>query len=194
MDNAKEVLETEYSEGVWDYLREPNEAARFGVVGTYCQVYKDGGSILELGCGEGILQERMNPAHFSRYLGVDISAAAIEKASARQTASISFAAADARVFVPDSLFDVVVFNECLEYFEDPRGVVHRYEEFLAPNGIFIVSMFAGLHTTRTKAIWKMLLPHYSTEIETRVSNGKYTWVIKVLKPVARAIPGPSERR
>jgi 2-polyprenyl-3-methyl-5-hydroxy-6-metoxy-1,4-benzoquinol methylase len=183
MNGSKEVLEAEYSSGTWDYLRELEELSRFSVVAGYCHYFKDKGSILEIGCGEGILQERLDRSRYSRYLGVDISSEAIGRASHRQDEKTSFVAEDANIFSPDEAFDLIVFNECLEYFDDPLGLVRRYDRFLKDDGVHIVSMFVGIDTARTRRIWKMLESEYRVESETSVSNkARYTWIIKVLKP------------
>ena len=183
MDGRRNVLEAEYARGTWDYLRGPEEVSRFSVVVGYCRYFNSQGSILEIGCGEGILQERLDGGRHRRYLGVDISAEAIARAARRQNSSTSFVVEDAQVFCPDEPFDVIVFNECLEYFADPLGLVRRYERFLAPGGIYIVSIFAGIDTTRSRKIWRMLESVYRGQAATRVTNeAGYTWTVKVFRP------------
>ena len=183
MDGDKDLLDAEYSAGVWDYLRELNELARFSVVVGYCHYFKDKGAILEIGCGEGILQERLCPLKYSRFVGVDISAKAIKQASQKQDHKNLFIREDARTWNPTERFDLIVFNECLEYFDDPLGLVKRYEQFLQENGIYIVSMFVGRDTSRTKRIWRTLESVYAVEAETRVTTEPgYTWVVKVFTP------------
>ncbi|RPJ59123.1 MAG: class I SAM-dependent methyltransferase [Acidobacteria bacterium] len=185
MDGRKETLEAEYRGGTWDYLRQKHELSRFSVVVGYCHHFKPGAAILEVGCGEGILQERLDRSRYSRYVGIDISAEAIRRACGKQDAKTSFIAADATVFEPHEEFDLIVFNECLEYFPDPLALVHRYERFLRTAGLYVVSIFNGIETARSKRIWKMLQSVYAVECETQVSNGLgYTWTIKVLKPEA----------
>jgi 2-polyprenyl-3-methyl-5-hydroxy-6-metoxy-1,4-benzoquinol methylase len=188
MNGGKEVLNAEYSNGTWDYLRDVEELSRFSVVVGYCHYFKDNGSILEIGCGEGILQERLDHSRYSRYMGVDISSQAIGRASQREDQKTSFVAQDAKSYSPNEKFDLIIFNECLEYFDDPLGLVKRYDRFMNPDGLHIVSMFAGIDTARTRRIWKMLESKYTVETETKVSNrAGYIWVIKAIKPANRAI-------
>jgi 2-polyprenyl-3-methyl-5-hydroxy-6-metoxy-1,4-benzoquinol methylase len=183
MDGKKEVLDAEYLGGKWDYLRCLNELARFSVVAGYCHHFREKGTILEVGCGEGILQERLCPSKYSRYVGVDISTEAIERASRKQDGKTLFFREDARIYRPDERFDVIVFNECLEYFDDPLSILQRYEHFLAEDGIYVVSMFVGTDTVRTKRIWKMLESLYIAETQTQVSTARgYSWIVKVFKP------------
>ena len=39
--------------------------------------------------------------------------------------------ADAAEYESDERFDVIVFNECLYYFDDPLALVRKYERFYA---------------------------------------------------------------
>lgn len=183
MAGGRELLETEYVSGAWDYLRGLDELARFSVVMGYCHHFKEKGKILEIGCGEGILQERLCPSKYSRYVGVDISPEAIGRASHKQDEKTLFVSEDANIYTPDERFDAIVFNECLEYFDDPLSIVRRYERFLEKDGVYIVSMFVGIDTVRTKRIWKMLESAYTAEVETQVSNKSgWSWIIKVFIP------------
>jgi len=177
------VFDAEYANGAWQCLRSVTELPRFSVITGYCQYYKPLGAILDIGCGEGILQESLGPARYQRYVGVDFSQEAIQLARPKQDEKTSFVHADARTYVPAAAFDVIIFNECLYYFADPLAVVRRYEPFLAPNGIYIVSMFAEQETVRTKFIWKMLAQVYPRVAETMVSTrARHRWFIKVFTP------------
>lgn len=183
MAGGQELLKREYLSGAWDYLRELDELPRFSVVAGYCHHFKEKGKILEIGCGEGILQERLCPSKYSRYAGVDISPEAIRRAAYKQDEKTFFVCEDANIYTPEEPFDAIVFNECLEYFDEPLRIVRRYESFLEQDGIFIVSMFVGIDTVRTKRIWKMLEAAYTAEVEARVSNKKgWSWIIKVFIP------------
>lgn len=188
MRGGREKMDSDYAHGKWDYLRGVEELGRFSILVGYCHFLKPGGRILEIGCGEGILQERLDPARYSRYMGVDISAEAVSRATARAgDGKTAFLCADAAVWQPEGTFDLVVFNECLEYFDDPLAVVRRYEPALAPGGAFLVSMFTGVETARTLRIWKWLESAYAVEDSTRVTNkAGISWILKVLKPCASA--------
>lgn len=185
MRGGREKMDSDYAHGKWDYLRGIGELGRFSILVGYCHFLKPGGRILEIGCGEGILQERLDPARYSRYVGIDISAEAVQRAAAN--AKATFLCADAAVWQPEEVFDLVVFNECLEYFDDPLAVVRRYEPALAPGGAFLVSMFTGVETARTLRIWRWLESVYAVADSTRVTNkAGISWILKVLKPCASA--------
>ena len=189
MRGGEDVLNAEYARGLWDYLGDVTELPRFSVIVGFCHHYRGGGKILEIGCGEGILWERLCPTKYASYVGVDVSAEAIRRASHKQNEKTQFVREDASVFQPDERFDLIVFNECLEYFDDPLKLLRRYEDFLEEDGIYIVSMFVGLDTVRTKRIWKMIGSVYTAEAETRVSTRKkLTWTIKVFSPLQSKRP------
>lgn len=182
LPGGRALLDAQYAEGVWDYLRGVGELSRFSVVAGYCHYFKQGGRILELGCGEGLHLERLDLTKISRYVGVDISAEAIARAVHRHSGRSDFVTADAAVYWPDESFDVVVFNECLEYFKKPLWLLQRYEEFLRPEGVYIVSMFSG---PRVDRIWQSLQGYYEVSANTLVSTKpSFSWRIKVLVPRA----------
>jgi SAM-dependent methyltransferase len=187
MRGGREKMDSDYAHGKWDYLRGIGELGRFSILVGYCHFLKPGGRILEIGCGEGLLAERLDPRRFSRYLGVDIAEEALRRAAARADDRVRFVCADAALWQPEETFDLVVFNECLEYFDDPLAVVRRYEPALAPGGAFLVSMFTGVETARTLRIWRWLESVYAVEDATRVTNkAGISWILKVLKPCASA--------
>ena len=188
IEGGQELLDAEYANGMWDYLRGTTELSRFSIVMGYCHYFRPEGKILEIGCGEGILQERLCPTRYSRYIGLDISTEAIQRASQKQDEKTFFVREDAAVYVPDTRFDLIIFNECLEYFDAPLSILRRYETFLETDGLYIVSMFVGTDTVRTKRIWKNLEAIYRLEAETHVSTKKgYSWLIKVLIPTRSKI-------
>ncbi|MBM7804170.1 2-polyprenyl-3-methyl-5-hydroxy-6-metoxy-1,4-benzoquinol methylase [Geodermatophilus bullaregiensis] len=182
MGQGKELLDSQYASAEWDYLRSIGEAPRFGVVSAYCRLLASGGSILEIGCGEGILLEHLDRGRFRRFAGVDISSVAVDRARVLEDDRTTFTCADAEAHVPDRAFDLVVFNEVLEYFDDPLALVRRYEPFVEPGGHFIVSMFAGIHTARTRSIWRWLESRYAVVAHTRVATHRdHLWNVKVLR-------------
>jgi 2-polyprenyl-3-methyl-5-hydroxy-6-metoxy-1,4-benzoquinol methylase len=49
----------EYTEGGWDWLRNIDELAHHCVLAGYVSYLKPGGSVLDVGCGEGVFQEQL---------------------------------------------------------------------------------------------------------------------------------------
>lgn len=184
MSGGKAHLDEQYAGGTWEYLRGIGELSRFSVVVGYCHFLKPGGSIAEVGAGDGILHDRLDHTKVGSYLGIDISEEAIARMAPRQDERNSFVAADAATFEPPGTYDLIVFNEVLEYFDDPLAVVRHWSRWLAEDGAIIVSMFSGLTTARSDTIWRGLAAEYRQEALTQVQNeARYRWVIKVLKPI-----------
>jgi 2-polyprenyl-3-methyl-5-hydroxy-6-metoxy-1,4-benzoquinol methylase len=176
---GKETWEEQYRQGGWEFMRRLDEVARYSVIAGYLHYLKPGGSVLDVGSGEGVLADHLRPLGYSRYFGVDLSETAIRQAAGRQDATTSFAAADAETYAPPGRWDAVVFNECVYYFNDPVGSVRRYEACLEPGGIFIVSTF---RSRRADVIVKRLLENCRLLEETAITNRKGTWVVRVLEP------------
>ncbi len=67
-----------YEDGHWDYLEDYGEAARYDVITGMLRRYKNVKTLLDLGCGSGVLAEYLEIGKFA-YTGIDFSAKAIEK-------------------------------------------------------------------------------------------------------------------
>lgn len=165
-------------------MRGLDEVARYSVIAGFLHHLKPGGSVLDVGGGEGLLADHLRPFGYARYLGVDLSEAAVRQAAGRADERTSFVAADAESYVPPGRWDAIVFNECVYYFNDPLGTVRRYEGFLQDGGVFIVSTF---RSRRADVIVRRLLARYRLLEETAVSNRKGTWVVRVMgtPPISR---------
>jgi SAM-dependent methyltransferase len=174
------LWEQQYESGHWDFLKSLNELGRFSVVGGYVDELKPDASVLDVGCGEGRLLKRLHTRGSGRYLGLDVSAAAI--ARARATGDGPFICADAERYVPDDTYDVIVFNESLYYFIRPLETVSRYVNSLTHDGIMIVSTFPA--SRRGRSILRALKKKYAQVDETRVAHGSVSWICTVFRPVA----------
>jgi 2-polyprenyl-3-methyl-5-hydroxy-6-metoxy-1,4-benzoquinol methylase len=176
---AKDVWEDEYRRGKWELMRGFDELARYSVIAGYLHHLHPGGSVLDVGSGEGLLRDHLALYGYGRYHGIDLSEAAIAQAAPRAAAHTTFAAADAESYVPPGLFDAVVFNECVYYFADPVGSVRRYEPFLTAGGCLVVSTF---RSRRADVIARRLAEIYPLLEETAITNRKGTWVVRIFKP------------
>jgi 2-polyprenyl-3-methyl-5-hydroxy-6-metoxy-1,4-benzoquinol methylase len=101
-----------------DRIRKIEELARYCIIIGYTQFFK-AGSILDVGCGEGVLHERLCESSYFRYVGIDVSNVAIDKVCEKNSEKHQFLAVRIEDFRTDQKFDVVIFNECLYYMEEP---------------------------------------------------------------------------
>jgi 2-polyprenyl-3-methyl-5-hydroxy-6-metoxy-1,4-benzoquinol methylase len=104
-----ETWARQYSGGHWDYLETLLELGRYSAIAGYVIKLKSQGAVLDVGCGEGILQRTLRP-HYARYLGIDIAADAIRRAAQREDAATTFRVACALEFEPGEQFDAIIFN------------------------------------------------------------------------------------
>jgi 2-polyprenyl-3-methyl-5-hydroxy-6-metoxy-1,4-benzoquinol methylase len=139
MDQA--TWDKEYAAGEWSKLGSLDEMPRYALVAGYIRTFSPAASVLDVGCGEGNLSRWLFESGNRPYMGVDVSRIAINEARARSSSEARFEVADAATFDPREQFDIIVLNEVLYYMAEPETVVERYEGFLKPGGVLIISMY-----------------------------------------------------
>ena len=134
----------QYRNGRWDRLRSEREVSRYQkIIDSIKQFAPENPSILDIGCGEGLLTERMDPIDYSHFLGLDFSKESIKLATKKNLPKTIFLSEDAVKFRPQQKFDVIVFNEAFYYIHESekQNVLTRMLENLTPEGILIISIF-----------------------------------------------------
>lgn len=174
---CREVWEEQYRSGGWAFMRATDELARYCVIAGYLHHLHPGGSVLDVGSGEGLLLDHLRSA--SCYLGIDLSEEAVRQGAHRTSERASLLAANAEEYRPTERWDAIVFNECVYYFEDPIGTVLGYRDGLAEGGSLIVSTF---RSRRADVIAKRLIERLSLIEEVAVTNRKGTWVVRLFRP------------
>ena len=94
--------------------------------------------ILDLGCGEGTLTQKL-VASGAEVIGVDLSEDMVAKACAR---GIDARVADVRDLPFDGVFDAVFSNATLHWVRESRLAVHNIAKALKPGGRFVAE-FGG---------------------------------------------------
>jgi 2-polyprenyl-3-methyl-5-hydroxy-6-metoxy-1,4-benzoquinol methylase len=161
----------EYASGDWARL-EKNfaEIGHYGVIYNYAR-FLQARTILDVGCGHGVLIPLLKSLSYEHYLGIDLSSVAIRMATETHgDARTSFSAADAAAFKSDNTFDLIIFNECLYYLKDPRSLMADYKKWLRPGGHFLVSMYIS---PQNKEIWQKL------EGEFVLKDAMVAWNLKI---------------
>lgn len=170
----------EYADGQWSRLWKIDELGHYSVIAGYFGRLKPGGSVLDVACGEGVLQRHLKPHRYHHYLGIDFTPEAIARASKSKDELTDFAVADALNFSTDEKFDVIIFNECLYYFADPLNLVKSYAGFLEEDGVFIISNFSSL--TNLSTVRSIRQNFYVDDEVSIVNSDGISWTVQLARP------------
>jgi 2-polyprenyl-3-methyl-5-hydroxy-6-metoxy-1,4-benzoquinol methylase len=169
----------QYNLGRWEGLGDIHELARFSVIVGYAQHLKPNGKMLEIGAGEGYLQQRFDKTKYSLYYSTDVSDVAIANAKKYEDEKTKYLVADMNTYVPDQKFDVIIINEAIYYGVTVDKVLTRFNPYLEDGGIFIVS----INGDERNAEWHKMMENSSfSKIDgTTVNTTRNTFYITVLK-------------
>ena len=181
----RQVWEQQFQEGMWDYLGSEDERGRFEEIVRCYREFGNGGTVLDVACGGGWLYGYLKEAGLimpHQYLGVDLSQTAVDGAQKRFPEA-RFAQMD---FDKDTLgerFDIIVFNECIYFFNKPAAKVDWCRKHnLEADGKFIFSIYGE---EKNQYLWPEVAKGNVLLSEKTVTNNKgQQWTIKTLRPVA----------
>ncbi len=91
-----------------------------------------GARVLDIGCGNGELLERLGAMGASRIEGIDFSERAVELAKRRGVAA--WLGTFLNYPADDAIYDLVMMNNYLEHTLDPRAELERARRLLKPGG------------------------------------------------------------
>jgi 2-polyprenyl-3-methyl-5-hydroxy-6-metoxy-1,4-benzoquinol methylase len=146
--------DAEYAAGDWERLDAITEVAHYMVILGFLDYAVPSPTVLDIGCGHGRLTRLLARFGFADYLGVDISAEAVQRAQSLAIPNTRFAVADMNHWDTTERFDVVVLNESLYYSENPRDLFERAVSWLTREGVVIVSTFR--QSPGTRRIWSQV--------------------------------------
>ncbi|WP_158226513.1 class I SAM-dependent methyltransferase [Bradyrhizobium sp. UFLA03-84] len=175
-------LNQDYETGRWDYLSNLEEMARYAVIDGYCRHNGSISSVLDLGCGSGILRQWLNSHEIIDYVGVDLSDYAIGIARRKWAdPHTRFVAMDVASYTPDRKFDMIVFNEVLYYFPYPEDILMRFAAFLEKDGFFIISLWDSSDSRRA---WQTARSNVDVidSVQMRHRSG-VSWNVRKCRPV-----------
>ena len=106
---------------------------------------QDGASVLDVGCGNGIISMHLGRLGYN-VLGVELSEDALEVAkSNNDLPNVEFRKENAEKLKIEGLsFDVVICSEVLEHLYEPENLLHPLHGLLKETGIFIVTVPNGV--------------------------------------------------
>ncbi len=141
------LWDREFASGKWESMDGEIHSVRQTVLAALVARYAPPGrKILEVGCGTAMLARHLPAERARDYVGLDVSAVALELACSRAPAAAQFVQASAEPVPREALqslapFGVIVFNEVLFYFRDPVETILSYRELLAPDGYLVLSIW-----------------------------------------------------
>jgi trans-aconitate methyltransferase len=179
--DSRERWNYQYAKGQWDGLKADYERERQETVRDYFIRHKNGGSLLEIGAGDGILPELVfQKQHYSTYVGVDVADEVIAKCNERLGDDRhKFMFGDMNDWTIEGSFDVVLFNEAINYARNLDKTLTDARKNLAADGVFIVSMHEH---KRSPEIWAAFDRHFDVLEQRLVENDFSKWRVKVGKP------------
>ncbi len=191
--STAEGWDEEYEAGRWAFLRALPESGRYGIIGMWLMLTDTMDDMLDIGCGEGLLGERLIPIGLKKYVGIDLSPSSLKIADLDPELA-SLRAGDMHTFEPKAgeTFSAIVFNEVLHFADDPGAVVSRYVPFLKKDGVIALSMYSPKRAESganklINQLWEATDDTAKWEVldDYRLVSDKkgVTWRMRLVKPV-----------
>jgi 2-polyprenyl-3-methyl-5-hydroxy-6-metoxy-1,4-benzoquinol methylase len=187
----KVFWDREFSRGNWDFL----DDTRGDCIYRHLERHAGNGCILDLGCGPGNTANELASTAYRKYVGLDISEAALEKARRRTEANgrsekNSFVQGDFLSYTPTQQFDVILFRESL--YHVPMGkiksVLARYAKFLRDGGVLMVRLATFVDGKRKRRPTAMIgIVESEFDVVEKAEYGKSGATIVVVRPKPRAM-------
>jgi 2-polyprenyl-3-methyl-5-hydroxy-6-metoxy-1,4-benzoquinol methylase len=149
----KRLWDQEFSGTHWDFIND----TKGDCVYSHLEKHLQGGTILDLGCGPGNTANELAFDAYSKYVGVDISEAALEKARKRSLENgrgdkNSFVCSDFLDYHPTQKFDVVLFRESMYHIPlgKVQAVLEHFTKYMREGGVIVVRMNVFDHKGQPK--------------------------------------------
>lgn len=146
-----------YAGGQLGYYGDLSELGRYSALVGYASWYAAAvgrePTILDVGCGTGLLRRRLEGVPFSAYVGIDLSEVSVAEARAAGHARSEFLVGDVSG-LDLGPFDLVVLNEVLYYAEDAGEFLRGITSLLAPDGAVLVSVWRH---PGDRALWRAVV-------------------------------------
>lgn len=181
-DRPAEHWDNEFASGNFDRLSRSDQRHHLRLLaGMIAETYANP-KIMEIGCGDGAFHRAIASHAPQRYLGVDLSSVAVERARGRycDRAGTEFTVGDGARYETDELFDAVVFPECIEFLGDPVEVLSHYAKNLKPGGLFGVTQWLAAKPLR---IWRAIKDTHEI-VDEAVVNAAWggAWQVWTCRP------------
>lgn len=105
----------------------------FGALGL-----RQGAKVLDVGCGRGVLLDRLGASYGTIGFGIDVSAESLKQARQEAQSGIHPARSDARrIPFADGSFDLVVSMDVLEHIPDSNRAIDEMARVMRPGGTLV---------------------------------------------------------
>jgi 2-polyprenyl-3-methyl-5-hydroxy-6-metoxy-1,4-benzoquinol methylase len=186
---SKSAWEQEYESGSWEFLNGRGEAPRYAVVADQIQTHPGRISLMDVGCGEGVILRYLDLNKIRRYVGLDLAQTPLDRIVPRRSQD-RYICSSLEDYSPDEKWDVILFGEVLYYVGDPVDQLRKFEASLNDDGFFVVSMhqkhkwwaYGNRCTRQLKQCFNahyMVLDHVEL---IRHANEPLTWEVFVVRP------------
>lgn len=174
-----------YKSGRWDYLWSDEQLKRYQLIQSWCR-HIGTVSLLDVGCGEGVLLRDLPPGKIRSYLGLDFSSTAIKSASFswKEHPFAKFEVYDAEKLTERNWqpYDTIVFNEILYSLHNPAELLDKVLNEQAPvMPRFVITSVYYKQERLQKTIRKLFRKNLVEEenaIFNQVSGGWYLLLLK----------------
>lgn len=163
----------EYWENVWDrHIRQTPEFRFYrNKYDRITSLVPENSRVLDIGCGMGILMERLKNEKKCSVTGIDISWVAAKYVKSKNMTAII--AKMPPIPVADGMFDVVIATEFLEHFHSPIKILDELIRVLNNSGLLIVSVPDNLgHDTNKEHCKAYTSTSIGKLISKRIKNFK----------------------
>ncbi len=173
-------FDQQFENDEWSSLNGLPELARYSIIAGYIRFFTERPSVLDLGCGEGILRGKVGD-DITKFTGIDFSAVAISKAQQYADELTSFEVGDLNSLNVSGKYDAIVYNESLYYLKRPVQKAEVLLPHLNANGIFIFSIVDKKGVPQQQ-YWQELDSVFALVDSTRVFNSVgHSWTIQVYR-------------
>ena len=139
MKNRLINWDDDYAMGRWEGFGDQEHIARYALLGGLIHFSK-ARTLLDVGCGRGLLRKFIPKGALASYTGIDISQVAIDGITDRQPHE-RFICARVEHWQNDHNYEAIILNEILYYLEDPCEVLDLMHAWLQPAGVLIISIY-----------------------------------------------------
>lgn len=139
MNNNTNEWESRYTEGKLDFLDRPHEQLRHAVIGCLISQHARG-EVIDLGCGRGHQLMWLRAADVTRYVGVDVSATALEGFPASSIPVEKVVCSIENYHPPRRAAGALICAEALYFVANPAGCLKRIANELESLDAIVVSL------------------------------------------------------